>query len=127
MWSAFFFTTFDEQSSLERYMFYELIKAWWVQPDCPCQPFLQYILERGKLRNAQIEAIRHYLYLKVAHDSKPLYQIFTEYTFDTITDDDISQSGCYFATQQTPTRWTSYTLRSRRYKNSYDCRRYEYR
>jgi len=26
MWSAFFFTTFDEQSSLERYMFYELIK-----------------------------------------------------------------------------------------------------
>lgn len=80
-------------------MFYELIKeasdAWWAQPDCPCQPFLQYILERGKLRDAQIEAIRHYLYLKVVHDSKPLYQIFTEHTFGTLTDEDISQSGCY--------------------------------
>ena len=63
-------------------MFYELIKeasdVWWVQSDCPCQPFLQYILERDKLRDAQIEAIHHYLYLKVAHDSKPLYQTFTE-------------------------------------------------
>ena len=47
-------------------------------PTGPCQPFLQYILERDKLRDAQIETIRHYLYLKVAHDSKPLYQIFTE-------------------------------------------------
>lgn len=63
-------------------MFYELIKeasdVWWVQSDCPCQPFLQYILERDKLRDAQIEAIHHYLYLKVVHDSKPLYQTFTE-------------------------------------------------
>lgn len=80
-------------------MFYELIaeasNEWWQKPDCPCHSFLQYVLERGKLRDAQIDALRHYLYLKVVHDSKPLYQIFTEHEFGTLTDNEIGDSGCY--------------------------------
>lgn len=80
-------------------MFYELIaeasNEWWKKPDCPCHSFLQYVLERGKLRDAQIDALRHYLYLKVVHDSKPLYRIFTEYEFGTLTDKEIGDSDCY--------------------------------
>lgn len=80
-------------------MFYELIaeasNQWWSEENCPCHSFLQYVLERGKLRDAQIDALRHYLYLKVVHDSKPLYQIFTEHEFGTLTDKEIGDSGCY--------------------------------
>lgn len=80
-------------------MFYKLIaeasNEWWKKPDCPCHSFLQYVLERGKLRDAQIDALRHYLYLKVVHDSKPLYRIFTEYEFGTLTDKEIGDSDCY--------------------------------
>jgi len=43
---------------------------------------LQYIEQRGMMRDAQIEAIKTYLFLKIACKGKPLYQLFTEGYFN---------------------------------------------
>lgn len=48
---------------------------------------LQYIEQRGMMRDAQIEAIKTYLYLKIACKGLPLYRLFAEgYFNDTRTD-----------------------------------------
>lgn len=57
-------------------MFYKLIKKkcdeWYKSSDCTIQPLIQYIYSQNKMRDAQIEAIRIYLYLKIACGNKPL-------------------------------------------------------
>ncbi len=45
---------------------------------------LQYIAERGKMRDAQIEAIKTYLFLKIACQNKPLWRLFSEGDFLTV-------------------------------------------
>lgn len=42
---------------------------------------VQYMLNTGKLRDAQIEAIKTYLFLKIAHGSRSLYDLVTEGAF----------------------------------------------
>lgn len=76
-------------------MFYKLIKAkrnqWFAQPDCSVRTLVQYIEDKGKMRDAQIEAIKTYLFLKIVCGNKPLAQIFKEGLFNTLTDKDIDQ------------------------------------
>ena len=73
-------------------MFYKLIEnkrnEWLKSEDCTVRDLLKYIAQRGFLRDAQFEAIKTYLYLKIACDNKPLWQLFTEGAFNSL---DISQ------------------------------------
>lgn len=73
-------------------MFYRLIEnkreQWLSSGACPVRHLLEYIQKKGKLRDAQFEAIKTYLYLKIACDNKPLWQLFAEGSFSSL---DISQ------------------------------------
>lgn len=67
-------------------MFYKLIEKkrdlWLASDDCTVRSLIAYIERRGKMREAQIEAIKTYLYLKIACENKPLWQLFVEGTFN---------------------------------------------
>ena len=67
-------------------MFYKLIEKkrdlWLASDDCTVRSLIAYIERRGKMRDAQIEAIKTYLYLKIACENKPLWQLFVEGTFN---------------------------------------------
>lgn len=71
-------------------MFYKLIErkrdAWLADRLCPVADLLKYILQRGMLRDAQIEAIKTYLYLKIACGNKNLAQLFIDGIFNTLTE-----------------------------------------
>ena len=51
---------------------------WFAQPDCPARAIIEYIQARGALRDAQIEAIKTYLFLKIAGENRPLWQLFCD-------------------------------------------------
>ncbi|MBO7440670.1 MAG: DEAD/DEAH box helicase family protein, partial [Bacteroidales bacterium] len=74
-------------------MFYKLIKAkrnqWFAQPDCPARNLVKYIVDKGKMRDAQIDAVKTYLFLKIACGNKPLAEIFKLGLFNTLTESDI--------------------------------------
>ncbi|MBO7145820.1 MAG: DEAD/DEAH box helicase family protein [Salinivirgaceae bacterium] len=74
-------------------MFYRLIKTkrdqWLSQSDCPVLNLIKYIEDNGKMRDAQIEAIKTYLFLKIACENKPLAEIFKKGLFNTLTNSDI--------------------------------------
>lgn len=61
-------------------MFYRLIKnkrdKWLLSPSCPAKSLINYIEGRGMMRDAQIEAIKTYLFLKIACQNKPLWELF---------------------------------------------------
>lgn len=51
---------------------------WLQSPDCTVRDLMGYIRQRGQLRDAQIEAIETYLFLKIRGGNKPLWQLFSE-------------------------------------------------
>ena len=61
-------------------MFYQLIKnkrdIWFQSPSCPVTELIQYIESREMMRDAQIEAIKTYLFLKIACQNRPLWELF---------------------------------------------------
>lgn len=67
-------------------MFYKLIEKkrdeWLSSPQCTVRDFIDYIIERGQMRDAQLEAIKTYLYLKTACHNQPLWKLFTAGTFN---------------------------------------------
>lgn len=67
-------------------MFYELIRhkrdQWYASPACTVKDFIDYIVSKGEMRDAQIESIRTYLYLKIACGNKPLWKLFAEGEFN---------------------------------------------
>ena len=73
-------------------MFYEMIKrkrdAWIARPDCPVCETIQYMLSRTKsgtgLRDIQIDAIKTYLFLKIACENRPLAKLFSEGFFTSL-------------------------------------------
>ncbi len=60
-------------------MIYKMIskkrEAWLASKDCQITGLVNYITSTGKMRDAQVEAITTYLFLKIACDNKPLYQL----------------------------------------------------
>lgn len=60
-------------------MFHKLIQhkrdEWFASPDCTVGNVIAYIVRRGMMRDAQIEAIKTYLYLKIACGNKPLWRL----------------------------------------------------
>ena len=75
-------------------MFYQLIQnkrdLWFQSPDCTVRDLVDYIYQRGMMRDAQIDAIKTYLYLKIACQGQPLWKLFAEGKFN-ITDVDAEE------------------------------------
>ena len=69
-------------------MFYKLIKEkcdeWMDSPDCTIRELIQYIYAQNKMRDAQIEAIKIYLFLKIACGNKPLWKLFSDGCFNSL-------------------------------------------
>ncbi len=51
---------------------------WINSNECKVKPIITYIRNRGKLREAQIDALETYLFLKIYYENKPLWQIVSE-------------------------------------------------
>lgn len=73
-------------------MFYQLIEKkrneWLASKECTITDLLHYIEQRGMMRDAQLEAIKTYLFLKIACQNQPLWQLFIGGYFN---DTDIDQ------------------------------------
>ena len=69
-------------------MFYRMIERkrdqWFASDDCTVRTLVDYISNAGQLRDAQVDAIKTYLFLKVACDCKPLYELFSAGTFNSL-------------------------------------------
>ena len=69
-------------------MFYRIIQRkrdeWLSRKDCPVRFLLSYIESRGMLRDAQVDAIKTYLFLKIECGGRPLWRLFTEGAFRTL-------------------------------------------
>jgi len=57
-------------------------QIWFASEGCPVRSVVKYIRARGELRDAQIEAIETWLFLKIAGQSKPLWRLFAEGFFN---------------------------------------------
>ena len=69
-------------------MFYQMINAakdrWYCSDDCTVKSLVEYIIQTKQMRDAQIEAIKTYLYLKIACKNKPLAALFSSGAFNNI-------------------------------------------
>ncbi len=69
-------------------MFYKMIEnkcnAWYDSPQCTVKNIIEYIEKTGQMRDAQIEAIKVYLFLKINCGCKPLETLFAQGYFNTI-------------------------------------------
>lgn len=69
-------------------MFYKLIKKkcdeWMDSSDCTIRELIQYIYAQNKMRDAQIEAIKIYLFLKIACGNRPLWKLFSDGCFNSL-------------------------------------------
>ena len=69
-------------------MFYKLIEnkrnAWLASDQCTVLELLNYIEQRAMMRDAQLEAIKTYLFLKIACKNQPLWKLFTKGVFNDI-------------------------------------------
>ena len=67
-------------------MFYKLIEKkrneWLRSNECTVSELLKYIEQRGMMRDAQLEAIKTYLFLKIACGNQPLWKLFTDGRFN---------------------------------------------
>lgn len=67
-------------------MFYQLIEnkrnEWLASKECTITDLLHYIEQRGMMRDAQLEAIKTYLFLKIACQNQPLWQLFVNGCFN---------------------------------------------
>lgn len=75
-------------------MFYNIIQKkrdeWLNRKDCPIAYLLNYIEDKGMMRDAQIEAIKTYLFLKIECGNKTLWRLFTEGDFLSLNLDNMS-------------------------------------
>ena len=84
-------------------MFYKLIEnkrnAWLASQDCTIRELLNYIEQRGMMRDAQLEAIKTYLFLKIGCKNQPLWKLFVNGVFNDI---DLSQLELTDAARRDP-------------------------
>lgn len=69
-------------------MFYRMItnarNRWLTSQDCTVKDLIGYIESTGQMRDAQVDAVKTYLFLKIGCDSKPLFSLFREGCFNTL-------------------------------------------
>ena len=77
-------------------MFYKMITnkrdQWLSSSECTVRDAIAYIQNRGQMRDAQIDAIKTYLFLKISCSCKPLADLFCLGAFNTLSLDDIELS-----------------------------------
>lgn len=77
-------------------MFYHMVKKkcgeWYESPACTVQGVIDYIRSAGFMRDAQLEAIKIYLFLKIAGGNRPLQELFAEGFFNTLVVDELPLS-----------------------------------
>ena len=74
-------------------MFYKLIEKkrneWLSSTSCVVSDLISYIERQHKMRDAQIESIKTYLYLKIECQNKPLWKLVSDGIFNSIDVDDL--------------------------------------
>ena len=69
-------------------MFYKMIEkkrnAWLASTDCPVSDVIDYIERKGRMRDAQVEAIKTWLFLKIGCGCKPLAELFAGGVFNSM-------------------------------------------
>ena len=77
-------------------MFYKMIenkcKEWYNSSSCTVYSLIEYIEKTGQMRDAQIEAIKIYLFLKIRCECQPLETLFQKGVFNSINLNDIELS-----------------------------------
>ncbi len=77
-------------------MFHQLISSkrdeWFASPECTVNDLMAYILRTGKMRDAQVNAIKTYLFLKIACGGRPLWELFSEGVFNSLDLDSLELS-----------------------------------
>jgi type III restriction enzyme len=77
-------------------MFYKMINTardrWYDSANCTVNPLIDYIIHKEQMRDAQIEAIKTYLFLKIACLNKPLAFLFKQGAFNTLNLSDLELS-----------------------------------
>ena len=63
---------------------------WFSSDKCKIKNLISYMISTGELRDAQIEAIKTYLFLKIACDNKPLYELFCNGAFNSLSEEDLN-------------------------------------
>lgn len=78
-------------------MFYKMIERsrdhWYASPDCPVTDLINYMIGQGHLRDAQIEAIKTYLFLKIECGNEPLHRLFSNGRFNSLNLNDLEISN----------------------------------
>lgn len=74
-------------------MFYKMIQRkrdmWYSSSECTIDELISYIVNKGEMRDVQIDAIKTYLYLKIACENKPLWELFSRGYFNNLNVDDL--------------------------------------
>lgn len=86
---------------------YQKAKTWLNSPECKVKAVIEYIRQKGFLREPQIEAIEIYLFLKLAGQNKPLWQLLSEGFFsknEDLTKLHMSQEAREVFERSTPAR-----------------------
>ena len=69
-------------------MFYRMIERkrdqWFASGNCTVRALVDYMSKVGQMRDAQVDAIKTYLFLKVACDCKPLHELFMAGSFNSL-------------------------------------------
>ena len=78
-------------------MFYKMIEKkcdeWYASAACTAAPIIDYITHTGEMRDAQIQAIRIYLDLKIACSNQPLSELFAKGKFNSLELDELMISA----------------------------------
>ncbi len=78
-------------------MFYKMVNrardCWYSSSECTVNSLIEYIVQKGQMRDAQIDAIKTYLYLKIACGSKPLAELFRQGAFNMLNLDEVEVSS----------------------------------
>lgn len=78
-------------------MFYKMIESacnrWYSSSECTVNELVQYIKKDGHMRDAQIGAIRLYLFFKIKCECRPLPELFIEGSFNNVDLEEEEFSG----------------------------------
>lgn len=78
-------------------MFYKMIEnkcnEWYMSEHCTVKPLIEYIEKTGQMRDAQVSAIKTYLFLKIGCECKPLEFLFRNGVFNCINLNDVELSS----------------------------------
>lgn len=78
-------------------MFYKMIERArerrYAFPDCTIGNIIDYMTRQGNLRDAQINAIKTYLFQKIGCENKPLATLFFGGRFNSLNPDDLEISN----------------------------------